>query len=91
MPYDCKNGKRSCFTVAAVEAHISKSILPTYGTFPRGRSHMYYDVHVLVYTYYTSFQGKWTERATDCLVQYIDIDELNLEVHVGNFYGCIYI
>ena len=35
-----KNGKSTCSTVAAVEARISKSILPTYGTFPRGRSHI---------------------------------------------------
>ena len=38
MTAKTENG--SCFTVAAAEAHIPNSILPTYGTFPRGRSHM---------------------------------------------------
>ena len=39
-PYERKNKKLENITVRAVKAYISKSILPTYGRFSRGRSHL---------------------------------------------------
>ena len=42
-PYDRKNEEKTQQKIAvwAVEAYISKSILPTYGRFLRARSHIY--------------------------------------------------
>ena len=40
-PYERKNKKPENIAVRAVKAYISKSILPTYGRFSRGRSHIY--------------------------------------------------
>ena len=40
-PYERKNDKTIKVAVRAVKAHISKSILPTYGRFSRARSHIY--------------------------------------------------
>ena len=39
-PYERKNKKPENIAVRAVKAYISKSILPTYGRFSRGRSHI---------------------------------------------------
>ena len=55
-PYEQKNEKTIKIAVRAVKAHISKSILPTYGRFSRAQSHIiiyptteYSTVHTHIY------------------------------------------
>ena len=52
-PYERKNKKTENIAVRAVKAYISKSILPTYGRFSRGRSHIYIGyIKKHIYIYY---------------------------------------
>ena len=55
-PYERKNKKTENIAVRAVKAYISTSILPTYGRFSRGRSHIYIYIYMFfIYIYiYTS-------------------------------------
>ena len=43
------------------------------------------------YDYFSIFKGTWTESATECLVKYIDAEDLNLEVRQPMPYILIYV
>ena len=65
-PYERKNKKTENIAVRAVKAYISKSILPTYGRFSRGRSQIY--KYINIYTRNLKFAQLVTELASLAII-----------------------
>ena len=56
-PYERKNKKLENIAVRAVKAYISKSILPTYGRFSRGPSHIDILIIIINFPYSTCIRS----------------------------------